>query len=143
MRKRVLAVASSGGHWQQLMLIRPAFAGHEVHFATTLDGVPGAVRVPDCNRDTPLAMLRCAGTMAALVWRLRPQVIVTTGALPGMLALLMGRVIGARTIWLDSVANAEAMSMSGRIAGRFAHHRLSQWDHVARAEGAEFAGAVL
>jgi hypothetical protein len=52
-------------------------------------------------------------------------------------------MLGARTIWVDSVANAEEMSMSGKLARRFAHLWLSQWEHVAGAEGAEYAGAVL
>ena len=42
MTRRLLAIASSGGHWQQLMRMRPAFAGTEVTYATTLAGLPEA-----------------------------------------------------------------------------------------------------
>ncbi|CAN0461153.1 unnamed protein product, partial [Ectocarpus fasciculatus] len=34
--KRILAIASSGGHWQQLMLMRPGFTHHQVTYVTTL-----------------------------------------------------------------------------------------------------------
>lgn len=148
-QKRVLAVASGGGHWQQLMQMRPAFDGREVFFLTTFAGLPEqfgaapAAIVPDCNRDRKLSVIPCA---AAILWRIvrfRPDVVISTGALPGVVALALGRLAGARTIWVDSVANAEEMSMSGRLARRFAHLWLSQWEHVAAAAGADYAGAVL
>jgi UDP-N-acetylglucosamine:LPS N-acetylglucosamine transferase len=149
MGKRILAIASGGGHWQQLMELRPAFEGHAVTYATTLAGLPErfgaapAFIVPDCNRNKKLAMIRSAAALARLVARVRPQVVVSTGALPGVMALALGRATGARTVWIDSVANAEEMSMSGRLARRLSHLWLSQWAHVAEAEGAEYAGRVL
>jgi len=149
MTKRVLAVASGGGHWQQLMLMRPAFERQDVLFLTTLPGLPEqfgaspARIIPDCNRNEPLAVLRCVAALGTALARHRPHVVISTGALPGVLALALARSTGARTIWVDSVANAEEMSMSGKLARRFAHLWMSQWDHVAREVGAEYAGAVL
>lgn len=147
--KRVLAVASAGGHWQQLMLLRPAYAHHDVHYVTTLEGLPAlfdvqpAFTVPDCNRNTPLRTVSCA---AAIFWRIlqtRPTVVVSTGALPGVIALAFGRMMGARTVWVDSVANAEEMSSSGRMARRFAHLCFVQWKGPADAEGVLYAGSLL
>ena len=149
MSKKILAVASGGGHWQQLMLMRRAFDGHDARFITTLPGLPEqfdahpSAIVPDCNRNEPIKSFL---SLIAITWqilRFRPDVIISTGALPGVIALAVGRVFGARTVWVDSVANAEEMSMSGRLARRFAHLWLSQWEHVAEAAGADYAGAVL
>ncbi len=149
MTKRIIAIASAGGHWQQLMLLRPAYEGHKVTYLTTLTGLAerfGAApahRVPDCNRNT---VLRIVATTAVIAWhlaRVRPHVVITTGAMPGLIALTLGRAIGAHTIWVDSVANAEMMSASGRLARRVAQLRLSQWQTVADAEDAEFAGRLL
>lgn len=147
--KRVLAVASGGGHWQQLMLMRAAFEGTRPLFLTTLPGLPEqfeaapAAIVPDCNRTEVIAVLRCTFAIARRILSHRPHVVISTGALPGVIALALGRMVGARTIWVDSVANAEEMSMSGRLARRFATLWLSQWEHVAREAGADYAGAVL
>lgn len=147
--RRIIAIASGGGHWQQMMLMRRAFDGHDVRFLTTLPGLPEqydahpAVIVPDCNRNKPLQSLLSLLVITREVLKSRPDIVISTGALPGVLALAIGRLFGARTIWIDSVANAEEMSMSGKLARRFAHLWLSQWEHVAIAEGAEFAGAVL
>ena len=149
MTRRLLAIASGGGHWQQLMLMRPAFEGTQAFYLTTLAGLPEqfgatpAAIVPDCNRDERVAILRSSLAIAGHLLRHRPHVVISTGALPGVIALALGRAMGARTIWVDSVANAEEMSMSGRLARRFAHLWLSQWEHVAAEAGAEYAGAVL
>ncbi len=149
MAKRILAIASAGGHWQQLQMLREGYSGGDVLFATTLTGLPEEFDahpyriVPDCNRNEKLAILRCTLSLGRVLISHRPHVIISTGALPGVIALALGRLIGARTIWVDSVANAEEMSMSGRLAKRFAHLWMSQWEHVASEAGAEYAGAVL
>lgn len=149
MGKRVLAVASAGGHWQQMMLLRDSFSGHQTLFLTTLDGLPEqfdahpARILRDCNRNDLIGIVICTLQLSWQLLRFRPDAVISTGALPGVIALAQGRMLGAKTIWIDSVANAEEMSMSGKLAKRFAHHWLSQWQHVAQAEGAEYAGAVL
>jgi len=149
MKKRILAVASAGGHFSQLMLLRPAYGEHKVLYLTTLKGLGphfGAVPckvVPECNRNTPLR----AGLAVILIgWQIalfRPHVVISTGALPGVIALALGRFLRARTVWVDSVANCEEVSSSGRLARRFADLRLSQWEAVADAEGLEYAGSLL
>lgn len=131
------------------MLLRPAFAGQDVFYLSTLSGLPEAddarpyAIVPDCNRHRPLDAVRSLVRIAWHVVRQRPDVVITTGALPGLIALSMGRLLGARTVWIDSVANAEKLSMSGAMARRMAHLCLCQWQHVADESGAEFAGSVL
>ena len=147
--RRVLAVASGGGHWQQLMELRPAFGHHSVTYATTLAGLAErsaaapALLIPDCHRKTPAAVLRCALALVAHIRRLRPQVVLSTGALPGLIALILGKAAGARAVWIDSAANAGAMSASGRAARGIADLWLTQWPGVAQASGAAYAGSIL
>ena len=73
----------------------------------------------------------------------RPDVIISTGAAPGYIALRIGKLIGAKTVWLDSIANAEELSLSGAMAGRYADLWLTQWAHLAGENGPYFRGAVL
>ena len=148
-RRRILAVASGGGHFQQLMTLRPGYDTGEVTYMTTLPdlaaqfGEGPQVTVPDCNANTPLAALRCSGVIFWRVLRLRPHVVITTGALPGVIAVMWGRLMGARTLWIDSIANAEELSVSGRLARRVAHVTLSQWPEVAAATGTRYEGSIL
>lgn len=146
---KVLAVASGGGHWEQLMLLRPTLERYDVRYATTNTEVAGQHGVseieslPDCNQNTPIRALRCLFAAIALVLRQRPDAIVSTGSAPGFFCLLAGRMMGARTLWIDSVANAEEMSMSGRLSLRVAHECWTQWEHLARPGGPSYHGAVL
>jgi UDP-N-acetylglucosamine:LPS N-acetylglucosamine transferase len=147
-RIRLLAVASGGGHWIQLGRLAPAFADCEVAFVSTLDAglqVAGHrfYTVPDASRWSKIAVVRMAIAMTWIVLRERPDVVISTGAAPGYMALRLGGLLGAKTIWIDSIANVDELSMSGRMAGRHADLWLTQWPHLAKPEGPHFAGSVL
>jgi peptidoglycan/xylan/chitin deacetylase (PgdA/CDA1 family) len=148
-RRRILAVASGGGHWVQLLRLRPALAGEHVVWATvnkayrTDVGTAPFHVVNDATRWNRLALLKLAVRMAWLVLRVRPDVVVTTGAAPGYFAVLFGKLLGARTAWIDSMANAEALSLAGRKIGPWADLWLTQWPELARAQGPHYQGAVL
>ena len=147
--KRVLAVASGGGHWEQMMMLRPVLDAHDTTFATTdlalaaRDGIGDAALLPDCNKNRPLDTTRCALAAFKLVRRLRPDIVVSTGAAPGLLCLLAAKSVGARTLWIDSVANAGALSLSGRMAAKIADECLTQWEHLASDPQPKFRGSVL
>lgn len=148
MSKKVLAVASGGGHWVQLLRLRPAYAHHNVTFVSTnaayAKDVDGPLLVvTDANMTEKLRLLRMFAEMFVHLVRVRPDIVITTGAAPGFAALTLGRLLGAKTIWVDSIANSEELSSSGRNAGRFAHTWLTQWEHLAKPEGPHFWGAVL
>lgn len=147
--RRVLAVASGGGHWVQLQRLRPALEHHDVAFVTTNRGYEREVApsrlhvVNDASRTTKLGLVLLALRMAVILLRERPDVVISTGAAPGYFALRLGRLLGARTIWIDSIANVDEMSMAGRLARPYADLWLTQWPHLASPEGPQFAGAVL
>lgn len=147
-RTTVLAVASSGGHWQQLLLATEELRGSDIVFATTkrelLDqaGLQGFL-VSDSNRSSPLRLCRTVWDCMNMVFRLRPKVVISTGAAPGLLCLVFGSLIGARTIWIDSFANVEKLSMSGKIAGYVASEWLTQWEHLSSTRGPTYIGELL
>ena len=146
---RVLAVASSGGHWVQLLRILPAFENADIAFATVLASCRSQVPnsrfyfVNDATRWNKMGLIRLAIRIAWIVLKERPHVVVSTGAAPGFFGLLFGRLIGAKTIWIDSMANAEHISMAGSLAGKYADLWLTQWPHLARPEGPYYGGSVL
>jgi exopolysaccharide biosynthesis glucuronosyltransferase PssD len=148
-KKRLLAVASGGGHWVQLRRLRAAFDSTETYWLTVdasyraeLDGAPLFV-VNDATRWNPAGLVLCALRVLAVVVRLRPDIVVTTGAAPGFFALAFGKLLGARTVWIDSIANADVLSGSGARAGRIADLWLTQWPHLAREGGPRYEGAVF
>jgi UDP-N-acetylglucosamine:LPS N-acetylglucosamine transferase len=148
-RKRILAIASGGGHWEQLLRLRPAFEGHDLSFVTVNrayapDTAPHRFHViPDATRWNKLKLIYMALRLLIVVLRERPDVIVSTGAAPGYVGLRIGRWLGARTIWIDSIANVEELSLSGRRIGKHADLWLTQWPHLAAPGGPQYEGSVL
>ncbi|MEY3025970.1 MAG: hypothetical protein RL136_197 [Planctomycetota bacterium] len=158
-RRRVLLVSSSGGHWTELRRLAPAFEGHERVWCSVLGEMRAQVApdrfhlVPDASRWNKLRLVWSAFRVALVLLRVRPDVVVSTGAAPGFFAVSLARFVGARSVWLDSIANAEELSLSGRKASRVATLTLTQWTGLGeplpsspaeRTRGAVyFAGSVV
>jgi UDP-N-acetylglucosamine:LPS N-acetylglucosamine transferase len=148
-RARLLAIASGGGHWVQLQRLCPAFEGFEVTFVSTFDHYVTQVDghrfyvVPNASRFELKGFLPGMWRALKILCRERPDAIVTTGSAPMLAFLLLGRMIGAKTLWVDSLANPERMSSSGRLARKIAHQTVSQWPEVADAEHVGYWGSVL
>lgn len=146
---RVLAIASGGGHWVQLLRLRPAFEGARVTYVSVrrsyASDVPGQrfMAINDATRWDKVGLVKMALKLLWIMLRVRPDVVVSTGAAPGYFAIRMGKVLGARTIWLDSIANVEAMSMTGVLVKDHATLWLTQWPHLAGEDGPRCHGSVL
>ncbi len=146
---KVFAVASGGGHWIELLRLIPAFADSSLHFVTVNATYRNDVAeyrfdtIRDATRWNPFAMLVVAWQLFNLIRRERPEVVVTTGAAPGLIAIMLGKFFRARTIWVDSIANVDELSGSGQAARGFADLWLTQWEELASDDGPEYAGKVL
>jgi len=131
------------------MRLRPALEGHDVLYVTVKDGYAADVdgarfsTVPNANRDTKIALVKSALASLFLIIKERPDVVMTTGAAVGFFAVRLASLFGIQTIWIDSIANAEELSLSGRKAGRFVDLWLTQWEHLAEDGGPQFLGNVL
>lgn len=150
--------------------LRPAWVDCAVSYVTTHPGYLAEIRadpvekgvppprlfvVPDANRWQKLRLVRQMLAILAIMVRVRPDVVISTGAAPGFFALRIGKLLGARTIWVDSIANVDELSLSGRRVGPHADLWLTQWEHLAIGDGGgdvggkgggngpHFRGAVL
>ena len=147
--QKLLAISSGGGHWVQLLRLRPAFERHQTTYATVSPDYRSDIAdapffsIPDATRWDKLKIIRSAVKILILICRVRPSVIISTGALPGFLALRIGKQMGVRTIWVDSIANVDVLSLSGQRIGPHADLWLTQWEHLAESNGPYYRGAVL
>lgn len=146
----MLFIASAGGHWIQLCRLAVAMNFPQAHYATTLHGAKAPTGtnavtvVPDASRSSPLKILALGLQLVWLMARLRPHVVITTGAAPGLLAIGVAKLFRSKTVWIDSLANSEFLSMSGRMAERYADLWLTQWPHLDSSKpGLRYLGSVL
>lgn len=132
----------------ELMRLQPAFEQHELVYMSTNDSfaatVPGFEyhNVPDFSRWNKLKMITSGWKMYKMISKIRPDVIITTGAAPGVLALLIGRLIGTKTVWVESLCHAEKISLSGKMVRLFADRVYTQWEHLADTR-VVYAGNIL
>lgn len=155
MGAKVLAVASGGGHWVQMRRLGAAFEGLDVAYVSVkadyAQDVPGRrfYAIRDASRFQKFNFLIVIGELARILLKERPRVVVTTGSAPGLVALALAKsLLGARTMWIDSIANCERMSSSGLRARWVADVWLTQWPQLAAGGGPEpkspaYWGAVL
>lgn len=145
---KVLAVASGGGHWVELLRLQPAFDDHQLVYMSTSDSFRGTVHsfeyhtIPDFSRWNKFRIPVVAWKIFRKIWMIRPDVIVTTGAAPGVIALLLGKLVGAKAVWIESLCHAERVSMSGRMVRLFADRVYTQWEHLAD-QKVMYAGNIL
>lgn len=148
---KVGLVASAGGHLVELLKVAEPCIGPKTFAVTTADMVQnafaGAARtyvVGECNRLHPFrvaaVLLRCV----RILWRERPDVIISTGAAVGCMMCLLAKILGAKVIWLDSITNVDQPSLSGRLVRPFADLFLVQWPELTGGRpDVEYAGAVV
>jgi len=100
--------------------------------------------IGECNRQHPLAALAVLFRSFRIMLKEKPDVIVTTGSMPLAMLCIVAKLFGKKVVWIDSIANTERFSVSGRLVYHFADIFLTQWPKLAsQHRKAEFAGAIL
>ena len=85
-------------------------------------------------------LVRCMRIM----FRERPDVIISTGAAPACICCFLAKLLGAKIVWVDSITNVERISLSGRLIRPFADLFLVQWPElVEKYRGVEYVGAII
>ncbi|MBV6411489.1 MAG: hypothetical protein GAKPKEKM_02352 [Rhodocyclaceae bacterium] len=153
---KLVAGASTGGHANELLILlqrAPSFwpAMPQAYVTSMQIGERSFAAfdkpvyvLGEADRTKPLRSLHVFFRALRVAWRLRPDVVVTTGSLPLALFCFWAWVLGARIVWIDSVAQVDRMSASGRFVRLFADLCLVQWPEVARSQrGTEYKGELF
>ena len=148
---RVCLAASAGGHASELMRLEECWKGLDCFIVTTSHVVEQQMArfgkvyvVAESNRRQPLRLLKTLASCVKIMIAERPDVVITTGAAVGCMLAFLGKLLGARIAWIDSIANAERLSMSGRLVKPIADLVLTQWPDLAkRYRSVEYVGHIL
>lgn len=145
---KILAAASAGGHWIQLLRLTHAFEGNEVVYICTKKEFGSMVsgsefhHVKDVNRKNIIGLIKSFFQIWKLITKIKPKLIISTGAAPGLMCIIVGRIFRIKTVWIDSIANVDQLSMSGKIATKFASEVYTQWPDLANGK-IKYNGNVL
>ena len=148
---RVMLVCSPGGHLLQLLSLEPAYEDLEATWVT----LPGAdVEHLLAGRDVLVAHGPTNRSLVKLLknlpfaWnavrRSDPDVIVSTGAGLAVPFFVIGRLLGRRLVYVESLTRSETLSISGRLVYPLADRFFVQWPQLARRHRkARYEGSVL
>lgn len=147
----VYAAASAGGHLSQLLKLADSWARYDIVYVTTTEVVQDKLSrfgriyvVGECNRQHPFRFIRVFCRCVKVIARKHPDVVISTGAAVGCIMCCLGKIVGAKVVWIDSITNVDKLSLSGRIVRYIADLFIVQWPELAeRYKNVEFVGEII
>jgi UDP-N-acetylglucosamine:LPS N-acetylglucosamine transferase len=147
----VLLVASPGGHLLQLLALRPAWRDFSTAWIT-LDRADARSLLEHervyfacgpTNRSIR-NLIRNVAVARRLLRRLRPRVVITTGAGVAVPFAWLAHLAGARVIYVESLSRIDRASMTLRLISPVADRIYGQWpEFVEAVPRSRFAGSVF
>lgn len=130
-------IASSGGHWEELMCIRSIAEEHDTVYVTEAGGQANDSSLerlhvlPQINRrqkDFVWKFLKLLISAGQIMRQEKPDFIVTTGALIAFPFCVYAKLMGAKVIYIESFARVHDRSLTGRLVYPLADLFLVQWE---------------
>ena len=133
---RICMISSSGGHYEQLRMLRPLGEEHDLFWVTEKTDYKGNADyylIPTGSNDPmfPLKMLVNSIKTCGFFLKRRPQVVITTGAFIAVPACLLAKVLGKKVIYIESFARVTDANRTGKLIYKFADMFIYQWEQLA------------
>jgi beta-1,4-N-acetylglucosaminyltransferase len=145
----VICVCSHGGHLVEMLEILDGFKDHDVYFFTyeeeTTKELPNAYFFENFAKK-PMALLSVAFKMFRLLLKIKPAIIVSTGAELAIPALYISRLFpGQRRIYMECSAQVFSPSLTGRLVYPVSDLFIVQWKTLLARYGkkARYVGGLI
>lgn len=153
MKKKVLFVCNKGGHYSQMLELKPLMAKYESLVLTEKknaekdwEGYARAISMENYNvSDHRIinfikSLFRCSK-----IWReSKPDYIVSTGAAFALPMYIIGKLYGSKLIWIETRAKVYTPTRTGKQISRFCDKIIVQWPEMLEVYGekAEYHGIL-
>ena len=120
----MLVVCSPGGHFSEARNLVKGLSDIDykfvIHLAPDLppELVSRVIIAPHAERDLRIFLQFAFALMC--IWKERPKIVLSTGALPAVTFGLAGKLFGAKFIFVESPTRVTSPSLSARICHLFA-----------------------
>lgn len=143
MKKKVLFISSTGGHFNELMQLKPMFEKYDYHIITEKDKTNKDLVqqyekkiyfLPYGTRSKIFSYIikyfyLCMKTVF-LYFKLRPKYIVTTGTHTAGPMCYLGKLFGSKIIYIETFANSNTKTVTGRLIYPIADLFIVQWKEM-------------
>lgn len=137
---KICFAASSGGHLEQLLMLKPLMSKYESILVTEKTPYLEDMKidsklytVPQVNRRELTALFKLIIiTIKSLVIFLKekPDVVVCTGVLAMIPICLYSKLFGKELIYIESFAKMESPTLTGKFLYPFADRFYVQWEDM-------------
>lgn len=153
--KKVIFAASSGGHITEILKLEELFKSYEYLLVTEKTDVTTYLQDkynvkylkygPNKNKfkyvfNIISNIFRCI----RIVYKFKPDTIVSTGAQIGGFVCYIGKLFGAKVIYIESLAKTQTLSKTGKNVYKLADKFYVQWKSLEKKyEKAEYLGRLI
>ena len=141
--KKVLFISSTGGHLNELLQLSPLFEKYDYHIITEKDKTNEYLEDKYVGKVSYLPY----GTRSHLIkyifiyfyliiksiflyFKIHPKVIVTTGTHTAGPMRYLGKIIGSKIIYIETFANINRKTATGRLIYPIADLFIVQWEEM-------------
>ncbi len=141
--KKVLFISSTGGHFSELLQLKPMFKKYDSYIITEKDKTNENLKseygdkfffLPYGTRSKLFTYIfkyfyLCLKTIYLYI-RIRPRYIVTTGTHTAVPMCYLGKLFGSKIIFIETFANSSSRTLSGRMIYPIANLFIVQWKEM-------------
>lgn len=141
--KKVLFISSTGGHLNELLQLSPMFEKYDYHIITEKDKSTLSLKEKYPNRVNylvygsrkhflvyPFKFIYNSFKSLFLYFKIRPKVIITTGTHTAVPMCYIGKLFGSKIIFIETFANQNTKTLSGRLVYPIANLFVVQWESM-------------
>lgn len=135
---KICFAASSGGHYEQLLMLKPLMAENESFIITEKTPYASGTDnktyyLPQVNRKEASFPFRMIAITFMSLWiyiKERPDVTITTGVLAMIPISLLTKLFGGKLIFIESFAKVTSPTETGKLMYKFADRFYVQWPQM-------------
>ena len=133
---KICFAASSGGHFEQISMLRPLMSKYESFVVTEHTEYRATIKnekmyyVHQVNRKEvsfPFWMVVNAVKSIIIFLQEKPDIVITTGVLAMIPLWLIAKLFGKKLIYIESFAKVSSPTETGRFLYKFADRFYVQW----------------
>lgn len=131
---KICVACSTGGHLVEVKQLQQVYGKYEHFYFTFSGGVAEELKknsrvrdIPNVVRHSPLSWIVGAVLSAHAVLAERPDVVISTGAGIVVFFCVFAKLIGAKLIFIESMARVERPTLTARFLYPFSDLFIVQW----------------
>lgn len=135
---KICFAASSGGHFQQLMRLRPLMDKYDGFIVTEEAGNTGdesrktyyLKQVNRKEKDFVFKLIKNRKESKEILIREKPDAVICTGVLAMIPLMLIAKRRGILVIYIESFAKVNTPTLTGKLMYHFADYFFVQWESM-------------